>query len=117
MAIDYSQAFAAYKVGAEGGDATSKNQLGYMYHHGQGVAQDFKQARVWYEKAAAQDHLGSLSNLGTLYHQGAGVIPSWRRAREYYKRAIQLGSSKARKDMDYLTRNIQQVAASPINKT
>ena len=55
MAIDYPRAMAAYKVGAEAGDAGSQHQVGSMYYKGQGVDVDFKQARAWAEKAAAQD--------------------------------------------------------------
>ena len=117
MAIDYSRAFAAYKVGAEGGDASSQYQLGIIYDEGSGVPQDYKQARVWWEKAETQDYPAAVHQLGVLYFNGHGVIPSWRRAREYLKRATKLGSSKARENMDIVNRNIQQVTASPINKT
>ena len=88
-----------------------------MYNEGFGVPQDFKQARAWYEKAAAQDVPEAVRELGMLYANGDGVTPSWRRAREYWKRAIQIGHSAAPKDMDDLNVNIQQVTASPINKT
>ena len=87
-----------------------------MYYEGRGVPQDFKQALVWYEKAAAQDLPDALAQLGSLYCHGEGVLPSWRRAREYWHRAIQLGDSTARKEMDDLTRSIQEVT-SPIMKT
>ena len=70
MAIDYSRAFAAYKVGAEGGDAPSQHQLGAMYYDGLGVPQDFKQARAWCEKAAAQDILDAFRMLGGLHFNG-----------------------------------------------
>ena len=113
VAIDYPVAFKAYKVSAEGGEAISQHQLGYMYNHGRGVPQDFKQARASYEKAAAQDEPNAVGALGLLYDNGKGVTPSWRRAREYYKRAIQLGNSKASENMDNLNRDIQQVIVSP----
>ena len=113
MAIDYPRAFAAYKVGAEGGNRGCQHQLGYMYQDGLGVAQDYKQARVWYEKAAAQDHSKAVNALGVMYDAGNGVTPSWRRAREYYKRAIQLGDSTARESMDALIGDMQEVIVSP----
>ena len=116
MAIDYPRAFAAYKVGAEGGNCGCQNNLGYMYRHGRGVAQDFKQARVWYEKAAAQDMPDALNSLGVMYHGGKGVTPSYRRAREYFKRAIQLGGgSTARQNMDILIRRMQVIVSSKVN--
>ena len=110
MAIDYSRAFAAYKVGAEGGDAPSQHSLGFMYYHGLGVPQDFKQARAWWEKAAAQDLPGALNSLGVVFDAGKGVTPSWRRARELTKRAIELGDSRAVESMQTLTQSIQNVS-------
>ena len=56
---------AAYKIGAEGGDARSQHQLGSMLMNGLGIhSPDHKQALVWLEKAAAQDHPVAHSGLG-----------------------------------------------------
>ena len=63
-AIDYPRAMAAYKVGAEGGNALCQYQVGSMYCMGQGVAVDYQQARPWIEKAAAQDHPNAVAQLG-----------------------------------------------------
>ena len=102
---------AAYKVGAEGGDAVCQYQVGYMYYYGRGVDVDYAQARAWLEKAAAQDDPDAVNQLGGVYIKGKGVTPSWRRAREYYTRAIELGNSNAVKSMQTLTTNIQQVTS------
>jgi len=37
---------------AEQGIAQSQNNLGWMYHKGQGVPQDYKEAIKWYRKSA-----------------------------------------------------------------
>ena len=108
--IDYPRAMAAYKVGAEGGHAGSQWMVGSMYFIGQGVAVDYKQARLWIEKAAAQHDPDAVGQLGSMYSNGMGVTPSWRRARELYKRAIELGNSKAVKNMQNLTNDIQNVS-------
>ena len=55
VTIDYARAMAAYKVGAEGGNAVCQYMVGYMHKYGQGVAVDYKQALPWLEKAVAQD--------------------------------------------------------------
>ena len=104
---------AAYKVGAEGGDALCQYMVGIMYIRGQGVAVDYKQARTWIEQAAAQDQPNAVGQLGIMYHEGKGVTPSCRRAREHYKRTIQLGHSRARESMDMLIGDIQKVIVSP----
>ena len=64
MAIDYPRAMAAYKVGAEGGNAVCQYQVGWMYSNGRGVAVDYKQARPWFEKAAAQNDPDAVGQLG-----------------------------------------------------
>ena len=116
MAIDYPRAMAAYKVGAEAGDAMSQYQLGCMYIKGRGgVDVDFKQARVWIEKAAAQDHPNAVNELALMHVGGEGATSSWRRARELYQRAIELGNSMAARNMQTLTGDIQQVQRNRSN--
>ena len=110
MAIDYPRAMAAYKVGAERGDAPCQNQVGFMYREGHGVAVDYRQARLWLEKGAAQDEPEAVGALGLMYMNGKGVTPSWRRARELYQRAIELGNSEGVEAMQYLTEGIQNVS-------
>ena len=102
---------AAYKVGAEGGNAVDQHQLGFMYYEGFGVDVDYKQARAWFEKAAAQGKPSAVRQLGAMYYEGKGVTPSWRRAREYWKKAIELGNSEAVKSMQNLTEDIQEVTS------
>ena len=114
VAIDYERAMAAYKIAAEAGHAASQHQVGMMYYEGLrvGVAVDYEQARPWIEKAAAQDDPDAVGQLGVMYFEGKGVAPSWRRARQHYERAIELGSSKAVKNMQILTRSIANVTNS-----
>ena len=65
-AIDYPRAMAAYKVGAEGGDALCQYQVGIMYVYGEGVAVDYQQALAWLEKATAQDYPDAVGELGSM---------------------------------------------------
>ena len=110
VTINYPRAMAAYKVGAEGGDALCQHEVGMMYYMGHSVAVDYKQARLWFEKAAAQGDPQAVAAVGVMYGQGQGVTPSWRRARELYQRAIELGESTAVGSMQNLTTNIQNVS-------
>ena len=112
VAIDYSQAMAAYKIAAEAGDALSQSQVGMMYCNGQGVAVDYKQGRAWLEKAAAQDIPRAVGSLGVRYDEGKGVAPSWRRARELYERAVELGESSYAQDVQTVTEGIAYVTRS-----
>jgi len=111
VAVDYPRAMAAYKVGAEGGDASCQWQVGMMYCNGEGVDVDYTQALSWLEKAAAQDDPDAVGQLGAMYCDGLGVTPSWRRAREHFERAVKLGNTKAAENMQILTGNIQAVTS------
>ena len=117
VAIDYQRAMAAYKVGAEAGNALSQHQLGMMYYRGRGgVGVDFKEARAWLEKAAAQDDPAAVGQLASMHVEGEGVTSSWRRARELYQRSIALGgSSWAARNMQTLTGTIQEVQRNRSN--
>ena len=67
VAIDHPRAMAAYKVGAEGGDAVCQHQVGMMYLEGLGVDVDYKQALAWLEKTAAQNGPATVNQLGVMY--------------------------------------------------
>jgi len=58
---------------AEEGDADAMNEMGVLYHNGQGVEQDFKEALEWYWKAVDKDNIDAWVNLGILYNFGQGV--------------------------------------------
>ena len=113
VVVDHNRALAAYKIGAEGGNAYCQNQLGSMYYLGRGIdSPDYKQAVVWLEKAAAQGQANALNNLGVMADQGLGQQPSWRRAREHYQRAIELGYQRAIPSIQGLDDLIQKVTRS-----
>ena len=113
MAVDYVRALAAYKIGAEGGNANCQYQLGSMLSDGEGIeSPDYEQALVWYQKAAAQDQPDALFAVSKMAFEGHGQQPSWRRARELLQRAIDLGNQQATRNMPILNDNIQQVTRS-----
>ena len=110
VAVDYKRALAAYKIGAEGGDANCQYQLGGMLsEEGYGCDVDYEQALVWYEKAAAQDEPDAFNSLGVMARRGEGQTPSWRRARELYQRSIELGNEQTVEGMQTLNQSIQNV--------
>ena len=106
---------AAYKVGAEGGNAVCQYQVGYMYYEGRGVDVDYAQALAWIEKAAAQDDPNAVGQLGMMYVAGKGVTPSLCRSREYFERAIELGHPEAVESMQTLKQSIQAVTSRRSN--
>lgn len=64
---DYANALTFFQRAANGGNADAQNNLGVMYHYGEGVAKDFTKAAEWYRKATEKNHPKALYNLGILY--------------------------------------------------
>ena len=54
-----AQAFEDVRKAAEQGNAAAQNNLGALYHSGQGVAKDEKAAAEWFQKAADQGLAGA----------------------------------------------------------
>ena len=50
---DYKQAFAWFMKAAEGGYADGMNNVGVLYHFGQGVEADDERSKQWLQEAAA----------------------------------------------------------------
>ena len=109
VAADYERAKAAYRVGADGGDASCQWQLGEIYLAGRGVDVDDALALTWIRKAALQSEPNALGQLGEAYFVGRGVVPSWRQARAYYRQAIELGCSGVIVRLQLLNISIRQV--------
>ena len=54
---DFTAAIKYYETEADKGDANAQHLVGYIFHHGLGVAHNVVRARTWYEKAAQQGHV------------------------------------------------------------
>ncbi len=68
-------------------DAASLYMVGYMYEHGEGVAEDGKAAAEWYTKAAEKDSVKAMYRLGVMYENGYGVEKNDQEAVKWYKKA------------------------------
>ena len=65
--------FGAFKKAAEKGCPKAQCELGYYYHHGEGVEKDPDKGAKWYKEAAEQGHLNAMFNLGLCCARGEGV--------------------------------------------
>jgi TPR repeat protein len=83
--------FDVFKTGADHGDATSMNMLGWIYHYGEGVEQDYAKAREWYGRAANKGRTRAMNGLGLLYLKGLGVPQDYNKAREWFEKAAAKG--------------------------
>src|SRR5271168_1822355 len=70
---DYTTALMDVRPLAEQGLAAAQDDLGMMYHNGQGVVTDYTQAFAWYQKAANQGDDGGQYQVGLAYYAGWGV--------------------------------------------
>ena len=70
----------------------AQNNLGLIYHNGQGVAQDYKEAVKWYRLAANQGDAESQTKLGIMYSQGLGVTQDYKKAFSWYQKAAEQGN-------------------------
>lgn len=63
---DYAEAIAAFRKGAEAGDALAANNLGFLLLSGQGVAKDEEEAARWFRVAAERGDASGQYNLAGL---------------------------------------------------
>ena len=84
---------------AELGDSQSQNNLGYCYHHGEGVSKNVKEAVRWYRKAAEQGNCLAQKNLGDCYIKGEGVEKNYLLAQQLYERSINGGVNNAKYEL------------------
>ena len=74
---DYTRAKSIWEPLAQNEDAASQAGLGFMYHHGFGLAVDDKKAAYWLRKAAEHGQPEGQLMLGSLYFYGQGVTQSY----------------------------------------
>lgn len=87
----YAKAAAAYERASAKGNVEAQRRLGFMYYHGEGVAQDNRRAVDLFESAARGGDSESARNLGTMYEYGMSVAQDDHRAAEWFRRAADLG--------------------------
>ena len=94
-----------FRKAAEQGNADAKNNLGYAYYWGEGVAKSHNEAVEWWIKAGeqghdeAQDNLRGKTNAAQDYQIGNGVAKSHKKAVEWWRKAAEQGDSKAQTNL------------------
>lgn len=83
-------------------DQGSLYMVGYMYDHGEGVAQDGKLATDWYTKAAEKGSVKAMYRLGVMYSNGYGVDKDDQEAIKWYKKAAFRGFVPAKEALKRL---------------
>jgi TPR repeat protein len=91
----YAQALTAFQKAAVAGNTEAQRRLGFMYYHGEGVAQDNERAVILFETSANAGDALSASNLGMMYEHGMGVAQDDARATFWYRKAAELGDPRS----------------------
>jgi TPR repeat protein len=92
---DYAKAASAFEKAAAKGSGEAQRRLGFMYYHGEGVAQDNKRAVALFEGAVQAGDVESASNLARMYEFGMGVELDEIRATTWYRKAAEMGEPAA----------------------
>jgi TPR repeat protein len=93
-----------YRRAAAVGYAAAENDLGTMYHAGEGVVQDYEMARKWFEFAYLDGEIQAARNLGIIYEFGQGVERNRIEAVNWYRKAAEGGNAQAQarlEEIDY----------------
>ncbi|KAA3628859.1 MAG: hypothetical protein DWQ09_06475 [Proteobacteria bacterium] len=108
---EYKQAFEIWEGLAKLGDARSQYRLGLMYEKGQYVVYDGEQALGWYTRAAESNEPDAQYRLAQALEKGQGLEENPMQAVFWYARAAANGSEAAKKDLQRLQEEIDDVVA------
>ena len=100
--VDYDKAMKYYRISAERGNADAMNDIGLMFHNGQGVTKDYAEAAKWYRKAADQGNAWGQKNLGYMYRYGKGVEKDYAEAVKWYRKAAEQGHAGGQLNLGYM---------------
>ena len=107
---DYAEAVKWYRKGAEQGNSSAQNSLGYMYQYGYGVTKDYAEALKWYRKGAEQGNANAQNNLGTMYINGYGVEKNYEEALKWYRKTAEQNNPLGQNQLGWLYYNGYGVA-------
>ncbi len=93
---DYKKAFGLYENVAIQGVASAQAQVGYMYHHGKGIAKNEIEALKWYNKAVKQGNATAQHNLATMYINSLAVTQNDLLAYMWLSIAIENGNEESK---------------------
>jgi uncharacterized protein len=92
---DYATALKDFLPLAEAGSAAAQNNIGTMYHSGQGVPQSDIIAAQWFTKSANGGNADAQYSLGLSYASGTGVDKDLAQAVVWYRRSANQGDPPA----------------------
>jgi TPR repeat protein len=76
---------------AEMGNTNAQNNLGVMYHNGEGVERDYNKAIYWYQRAAEHGHKVAQCNLGVIYRNTPAIEKDYKKAFFWFSESAKQG--------------------------
>jgi TPR repeat protein len=87
LAGDHAGAAQLILKAAQAGNPEARNEIGYMYEAGDGIARNYAEAARWYRAGAEQGYARCQFGLGSLYEAGRGVRENWDEAARWYRKS------------------------------
>ena len=107
-ALDCAKSMAFYRLSAAQNLDAAKNNIGFFFGTGRGVAKHPAEALRWYKLAAAQGLPGAIFNVGRYYENGFSVPADRAEAIRQYQRAAAAGWQPASTSLQRLARDLAQ---------
>jgi TPR repeat protein len=73
-----------YRLGAAKNHAHALNNMGMLYHNGQGVVKSYLDALEHWIRSAKKNNVLSMLNIGNLFNNGQGVPLDTIKAQQWY---------------------------------
>jgi len=89
---------------AEIGNTTAQNNLGVMYHNGEGVERDYNKAIYWYLRAAEHGHKVAQNNLGVIYRNTPAIEQDYKKAFFWFSESAKQGYRDAQLNLGVMYR-------------
>jgi TPR repeat protein len=99
---NFTKAVKYLKKAAVQGHIKAQNNLGFMYHEGEGVEQNLTEAANWYRKSAEQNNVDAQINLAAMYKKGEGVEKNITQAIYWFRKAAEQGDEHAKDALEEL---------------
>lgn len=111
--VDLARAVRLYREGADGGDPSAMDALGWVYLNGLGVPADDTAARRYYQMASDAGLAQGTGNLGYMTEMGRGGPLNLKQARQLYQQAIDGGHVHSAINMAWMIVENPQVFRNP----
>ncbi|TVR09537.1 MAG: hypothetical protein EA385_06830 [Salinarimonadaceae bacterium] len=102
---NFAEAARYFRLGAEAGNASAMNQIGWFYRNGLGVAQDDAEAMRWFRRGAEAGNATAMGNIGSMYDNGLGVAQDYAEAMRWFRRAAEAGNAFAMNQIGWFYEN------------